>query len=47
MPVRIAVVTGASSGIGLAVAQALASKGHKVVLADINEETGIREAENL
>jgi len=44
---RIAVVTGASSGIGLAVAQALASKGHKVFLADINEEAGTREAKKI
>jgi len=44
---RIAVVTGASSGIGLAVAQALAAKGHTVVLADINEEAGNREAEKI
>jgi 3-hydroxybutyrate dehydrogenase len=44
---RIAVVTGASSGIGLATAQALAAKGHTVVLADVNEEAGNREAEKI
>jgi 3-hydroxybutyrate dehydrogenase len=44
---RIAVITGASSGIGLAAAQALAACGHKVVLADVNEEAGIKEAKNL
>jgi 3-hydroxybutyrate dehydrogenase len=47
MTERIAVVTGASSGIGLAVAQALAANGDKVVLADVNEETGTREAEKI
>lgn len=47
MSERIAVVTGASSGIGLAVAQALAAHGDKVVLADVNEEAGTREAEKI
>ncbi|MCW8859947.1 MAG: 3-hydroxybutyrate dehydrogenase [Deltaproteobacteria bacterium] len=47
MAQRIAVVTGASSGIGLAVAQALAAHGDQVVLADVNEEAGNREAEKI
>ena len=47
MSERIAVVTGASSGIGLAVATALATNGDKVVLADINEDAGTREAEKI
>lgn len=47
MSARIAVVTGAASGIGLAIAQALAGKGDQVVLADINEEAGTREAEKI
>lgn len=47
MSERIAVVTGAASGIGLAVAQALANNGDRVVLADINEEAGNREAQQL
>lgn len=47
MSQKVAVVTGASSGIGLAAAEALAGKGHQVVLADINAEAGQREAERI
>lgn len=47
MSERIAVVTGAASGIGLAVAQALAANGDHVALADVNEQAGTREAENI
>ncbi len=35
---RVAVVTGAASGIGLGIARAFASAGMKVVLADVREE---------
>ena len=35
---RVALVTGASSGMGLATAQAFAHAGASVVLADINDE---------
>jgi NAD(P)-dependent dehydrogenase (short-subunit alcohol dehydrogenase family) len=37
---RVAVITGAGSGIGYATALRLASEGAKVVVADTNEETG-------
>lgn len=47
MSQRIAVVTGAASGIGLAVAKALSANDDKVVLVDVNEEAGSREAEAL
>ena len=41
---KVAVVTGAASGIGLALAEKCAAAGMKVVLADI-EETDLRKAE--
>jgi len=37
---RVAVITGAGSGIGLATAKRLASEGAKVVAVDTNEESG-------
>ena len=36
---RVAVITGAGSGIGYATAVRLAAEGAKVVVADTNEET--------
>ena len=47
MAQRIAVVTGAASGIGLAVAQALATGGDQVVMADVNAAAGEQEAEKI
>jgi len=47
MSEKTAIVTGAASGIGLAVAEALAGAGHKVVLADINAAAGQAAAARL
>ncbi len=35
---RVAIVTGAAQGIGAAIARELAKHGHKVVVADLNED---------
>jgi NAD(P)-dependent dehydrogenase (short-subunit alcohol dehydrogenase family) len=43
----VAIVTGAGSGIGLAVATHLYSKGFKVVIADLNPKTGEATAQGL
>ena len=40
MSERIAIVTGGASGIGRAIAEALAHGGHKMVVADLNEASG-------
>lgn len=44
---KVAIVTGASSGIGLAIATLYAKEGAKVVLSDVNEEAGEKAAEAL
>ena len=44
---HVAVVTGAASGIGLGVAQALAGRGATVVVADVDEEGAERAAAGI
>jgi NAD(P)-dependent dehydrogenase (short-subunit alcohol dehydrogenase family) len=44
---KVALVTGASSGMGLATAQAFAEAGASVVLADVREELVTAEAQKL
>ena len=44
---KVAVITGAASGIGLGMTEALASRGMKVVMADVEEAALTREAERL
>jgi 3-hydroxybutyrate dehydrogenase len=44
---KVALVTGAASGIGLAIAQALAAVGARVTLADMDAERGQAEASKL
>ena len=44
---RVAVVTGAASGMGLAVAQRLARVGHRVALLDLDGDAAIRAADEI
>lgn len=44
---KVAIVTGAAGGIGLACAQGLAAEGAKVVLSDLSVEQGERAAEAI
>lgn len=47
MDERVAVITGAGSGIGLGVAEALAAEGARIVVADLNGETAEIAAEKI
>jgi 2-hydroxycyclohexanecarboxyl-CoA dehydrogenase len=44
---RVAVVTGAASGMGLAIARHLAARGDRVALLDLQGDTVLRAAESL
>ncbi len=44
---RVAVVTGAASGMGLAIARHLAARGHQVGLLDLQGAAALRAAEDL
>ena len=44
---KCAIVTGSASGIGKSVAEALGHEGHKVVIADMNEENGLAVAKKV
>jgi len=44
---KVALVTGAAQGIGLACAQAFAREGARVVMADVNEDKGRKAAADL
>lgn len=47
MTKKVCLITGAASGIGLAIAQSLKAEGHTVILSDVNSDQGEIEADKL
>ena len=43
---EVAIITGAASGMGEATAKLFASKGAKVVVSDMSEDTGVKVEES-
>ena len=44
---KVAIITGSGSGIGKGIALAYALEGAKVIIADLNEETGTKTAQEI
>jgi 3-hydroxybutyrate dehydrogenase len=44
---KVGIVTGAASGIGLAIAEAFAKEGANITIADLNEEGGMKAVEGI
>ncbi len=44
---KVSIVTGAAKGIGAGIAQKLGEHGSKIIIADIDEEDGIKALDRL
>ncbi|MBW2451025.1 MAG: 3-hydroxybutyrate dehydrogenase [Deltaproteobacteria bacterium] len=47
MSQKVSVITGAASGIGLAVSETLSGENYKVIMADVNRQAGEQQAQRL